>query len=527
MAGTESAGVVAAGHPLTAAAGAEILSQGGNAFDAAIAAVLTAWVTESVLTSAGGGGFLLAHTAQGHQCLFDFFTQTPRHRPVAFKPDFYPIEANFGDAVQEFHVGLGSIAVPGNVAGMWHIHQRLGRLPMAAIAAPAIRHAQAGVPVNQFMAYCFNLLRPILSATESSRAIYAPQGKLLGEGDRLHLPDMAATLQALVREGPGLFYEGELAQRLVQDSQAYGGYLSAADLSHYRVLERQPLTLNYRGHTLMTNPPPSSGGTLIAFALALLAGENGLSAPWGTAQHLHHLAHAMALTNEARRDGYDDRLYEGDVAEWFLSASHLQRYQSALSQVVNKWGSTTHISVLDREGNAASVTSSNGEGSTYVIPGTQIMLNNMLGEADLHPHGFHQWHPHQRISSMMAPTVVLQGDRPRLVIGSGGSNRIRTAILQVISNLLDFQQPLTTAVTAPRIHWEAGHLHCEPGYSPAAIADLIQSLDRSPTLGTLCPWQQPNMFFGGVHAVSQGVEGGLDGAGDPRRGGAVAIATSG
>ena len=226
----------------------------------------------------------------------------------------------------------------------------------------------------------------------------------------------------------------------------------------------------------------------------------------------------MALTNTARRDGYDSELYAADIGDRFLATAHRQPYQQALSEVLNKWGSTTHISVLDGDGNAASVTSSNGEGSAYVIPGTEIMLNNMLGEADLHPQGFHQWHPNQRISSMMAPTLVLTGDRPSLVIGSGGSNRIRTAILQVISNLLDFQQPLTAAVTAPRLHWEGGTLHLEPGYGADAIAQLPPT-----ALGTLCPWQHQNMFFGGVHAVGRDPDGTLLGAGDPRRGGAVAI----
>jgi gamma-glutamyltranspeptidase/glutathione hydrolase len=512
-------GAVAAGHPLTAAAGAEILRQGGNAFDAAIAAVMTAWVTEPVLTSAGGGGFLLAHTAHGENCLFDFFTQTPRQRPATVKPDFYPIEANFGDAIQEFHIGLGSVAVPGNVAGLFHVHRRLGRLPMAAIAAPAIHHATQGVPVNDFMGYCFNLLKPILLASPGAQAIYAPHGTLLQTGNLLTMPALAQTLKDLVEQGPGLFYEGAIAQRFLEASQTQGGYIRPADLANYQVIERSPLAMSYRGDILLTNPPPSSGGTLIAFTLSLLAELDIKGLGWGSAAHITALAQAMALTNTARRNGYDRELYDPDIAERFLATPHRQPYQAALANILNKWGSTTHISVLDSEGNAASVTSSNGEGSAYVIPGTEIMLNNMLGEADLHPHGFHQWQPNQRISSMMAPTLVLEDQRPRLVIGSGGSNRIRTAILQVISNLLDFQQPLATAVTAPRLHWEQGTLHLEPGYGADAIANVFPH-----TADNFCPWQHQNMFFGGVHAVARDRAGNLTGAGDPRRGGAVAIA---
>ncbi len=509
-------GVIAAGHPLTAEAGAEMLRQGGNAFDAAIAAVMAAWVTEPVLTGAGGGGFLLAHTAQGENCLFDFFTQTPHQRQLNRPPDFYPIEANFGDAVQEFHIGLGSVAVPGCVAGIFHIHARLGSLPLAAIAEPAIHYASQGITVNPFMAYCFELLAPILTASAEAKAIYAPQGDLLVLNDTLKMPALVDTLKDLMQQGPALFYEGAIAQRIIHDSQTQGGYLTAQSLSQYQVIERRPLTVHYRDTTFLTNPPPSSGGALIAFALELLETVEPSTLSHGSPTHLQALATAMKLTNTARRDGYDDHLYKADIVDSFLAPGHVTPYQATLHDVLNKWGSTTHISVLDEQGNAASVTTSNGEGSAYVVPNTQIMLNNMLGEADLHPQGFHQWQPNQRISSMMAPTILLQGGKPKLVLGSGGSNRIRTAILQVIINLLDGNMPLETAVNAPRLHWEQGTLHLEPGPFPACLTQL------SPTdLGQICPWQQQNMFFGGVHAVTVDAQGHFQGAGDIRRGGSA------
>lgn len=514
-----SRGVVAAGHALTAAAGAEILRQGGNAFDAAIAAVMTAWVTESVLTSAGGGGFLLAHTAQGQNCLFDFFTQTPGRNRLPQTPDFYPIFANFGDTVQEFHIGLGSIAVPGAIAGLFHIHQKLGRLPLAAVVEPALFHAQQGVTINPFLAYVFQVLEPILTASPAARDLYTQNGNLLVAGDVIKMPALADTLRQLVKSGAAAFYEGAIARQIVQDCQATGGYLTQQDLQHYRVVERQPLSLQYRDATFLTNPPPSSGGALIGFALKLLEQvELSRYAP-GSREHLRCLAQVMALTNEARRDGYDQRLYEVGVADKFLAESHLHPYQDQIKQVANKLGSTTQVSAIDAEGNAASVTTSNGEGSSYVVPGTAIMLNNMLGEEDLHPHGFHQWTPNQRISSMMAPTIVLKEGKPELVLGSGGSNRIRTAILQVISNVLDFDMPLSEAITAPRIHWERGILHSEPGYGAEALQQA-----QPPDTTEIVPWQQPNMFFGGVHAVAFDETGELHGAGDPRRGGAVAIA---
>ncbi len=492
-----------------------MLRMGGNAFDAAIAAAFTACVTESVLTSLAGGGFLLAHTAGGSNHLFDFFCQTPQAKSIKGELDFYPIEANFGDAVQEFHVGLGSMAVPGVLAGLLEVHQRFGRLPLEAITAPARHWAIHGTRIGPFRAYCFQILAPILMATPTAKAIYAPEGTLLGQGDQFYLPEFADVLDHLVATGNDLLCRGELAQRLIQDCQHQGGYLRQADLQDYRVIERQPLAVDYQGSTLLTNPPPSSGGTLIGFALNLLKDIASGHYAHGSPRHVAALRETMRQTNLARKDGYDRRLYEPDVAERFLHPHHLAQYRQQLTQGLNKWGSTTHISVLDAEGNAVSMTTSNGEGSSYVIPGTGIMVNNMLGEEDLNPHGFHQWQPDQRISSMMAPTIVLQGGKPQLVLGSGGSNRIRTAILQVVSNVLDFGMDLATAVEAPRIHWERGAFHAEPGYDRAAFeAQSIVAAD------TCTWWQQPNMFFGGVHAVAPTPKGGFDGVGDPRRGGA-------
>ncbi|MGB3137572.1 MAG: gamma-glutamyltransferase [Nodosilinea sp.] len=519
---TPNRGAVAAGHTLTAEAGADMLRQGGNAFDAAIAAAFTACVVESSLTSLAGGGFLLAHTAAGENRLFDFFCQTPGSKETERSTDFFPIHANFGDTVQEFHIGLGSMAVPGAIAGLLHVHEKLGRLPLKTIVAPAQHWAIQGTELEPFRAYSFQILTPILTATAAARAIYAPDGEVLTLGDRLTLPDFAAFLDDLVRHGADWFYQGDLAQAIAQDCQARGGYLSLKDLQTYQVIEREPLAVTYGSDTILTNPPPSSGGTLIAFALHLLAQVAPACTPPGSSRHVAVLREVMALTNLARQQGYDDHLYRTDIAQEFLSPAHLTPYldqlQVALRQGGNKWGSTTHISVVDDEGNAASITTSNGEGSAYVIPGTGTMMNNMLGEEDLSPQGFHQWPTNQRMSSMMAPTIVLQDGKPCLVLGSGGSNRIRTAILQVISNVLDFDMDIEAAVHAPRLHWERGALHLEPGFDRASIEAQGAACDDQCTW-----WQARNMFFGGVHAVAVNSDGVLSGVGDSRRGGACVV----
>ena len=508
-------GTIAAGDLRTAEAGIEIFRNGGNAFDAAAAAVLASFVTEPTLSSAAGGGFLLAHTKDNENILFDFFSQTPRQKRSKGEINFYPVALNYGDAVQEFHIGLGSMAVPGNIGGIFHVHQKLGRLPFKVVAEPAIHYARSGVKINEFQAFCLILLKEILTTSKEFRQVFAPNGELLKLGEKFYMHNFADTLSYLADQGVGEFYQGEIAHQLVKDCQASGGYLTLEDLKNYRVIERNPLFINYRGNQFLTNPSPSSGGILIAFALELLSKVDVANMGFGTRLHLQTLIEVMGLTDVAREDRYNTNLYQESVEQIFLSTEHIDIYKDKLTKTVTKWGSTTHISVIDAEGNAASVTTSHGEGSGYVIPGTGIMVNNMLGEEDLNPQGFHQWQENVRISSMMAPTIVLKDHQPEIVLGSGGANRIRTAILQVISNIIDFKMPVDAAVNNPRIHCEGGVLNIEPGFRDEVIEDLLTSNEQ------LTLWNKKNMFFGGVHTVMEAA-GSISGAGDDRRNGAFA-----
>ncbi|MCT7995828.1 gamma-glutamyltransferase [Laspinema olomoucense] len=512
-------GMIAAGHPCTAEAGIEMLRLGGNAFDGAVAAMLASFVAEPGLTSAAGGGFLLAHT-RDRNLLFDFFVQTPRSKRNAQELDFYPVPVDFGGAVQEFHIGLASMGVPGNLAGVLAVHQKLGRLPFKVVVEPAIQYATKGVVLNSFQAYLLKILNPILTASPEGRQIYAPQGTGLEAGDKLYLKDLAATLQYLAEAGIKEFYHGAIAEQLVKDCQEKGGYLTREDLSAYQVIEREPLVTQYRDETFLTNPPPSSGGVLIAFALKLLESVDFQEVGFGSVRHLQILGDVMRLTNLARSNGYDENLYIPDFGNQFLSPEHCTEYVRVLESDCNRLGSTTHISIIDGEGNAASVTTSNGEGSSYIIPETGIMVNNMLGEADLNPNGFHQWPSNRRLSSMMAPTIVLKDNRPEIVLGSGGSNRIRTAILQVISNAIDFNMDLSRAIASPRVHWENGVFHLEPGFEteePESLSNVMPNQTQE-----VIKWQEKNMFFGGVNGVRMRGDGEIEAAGDPRRNGAIA-----
>jgi gamma-glutamyltranspeptidase/glutathione hydrolase len=518
-------GAVASGHPETSRAAAAILAEGGNAFDAALAAMCTACVAEPVLASMGGGGFLLARPNQGrHQgrtIVYDFVPQTPRSRACAADVDFYPILADFGPTQQEFHIGMGSIATPGLVKGLFEAHRDLGSMPMPRIVEPAVELARGGVRMNDMQAYMFGVVGAILKSGDASRAIFESRerpGELIGDGEMLVQREMADTLEVLAIEGADLFYRGEIARSIVDDCRARGGYLTLNDMEGYRVERRAPLTLDIFSARLHLNPPPSTGGILIAFALELLRNTDPTESGFGTAAYLSRLARVMQITNRAR---VENRLHELDVetaAADLLHPALITTYRDEVLGHPPAPRGTTHISVIDAAGNAAALSLSNGEGSGYVVPGTGIMLNNVLGEDDINPHGFHRWPEDSRMSSMMAPTLVIDRDGGLTTLGSGGSNRIRTAILQVLLNRLVFAMAPEEAVNAPRLHVEDDKLSIEPGYREDAVDAL------TPAFAAVDRWQQPNMFFGGVHAVHREPGGGFGGAGDPRRGGAVAFA---
>lgn len=500
--------VIAAGHPETADAAVRVLEAGGNAFDAAVAACCAACVAEPVLASLGGGGFLLARPAGGDPVLYDFFVQTPGRRCDPGDAVLYPVTVDFGDACQEFHIGMGAIATPGVIAGLCAVQRELCRLPLPDLIAPAVRLAREGVTITAYQYGLARIVEPILRAAPAAFATQASRahpGELARPGEVLVQPELAEALEALASEGARVLYDGPWGERLVADCAAAGGHLREPDLAGYRVARRNPLPGRYRDAAIFTNPPPSLGGGLILFALRLLA-EVGLgSAERGGRAHLDALARAMALTQRLRREGG-----AGEGADP-LAAELLSIMRDGL--VVSR--GTTQISVADVAGNLASLTLSNGEGSGYVLPGTGIVLNNMLGEEDLNPLGFHAWPEKRRMGSMMAPTLVERGNGAWVVTGSSGSNRIRSAILQVLVNLIDFGLPVAEAVAAPRVHYEGGLLNLEPPVPARVLAELEA---RWPNQRL---WSAPSVFFGGSHSVTLGPDGRLDGGADPRRGGVV------
>jgi gamma-glutamyltranspeptidase/glutathione hydrolase len=499
-------GVVAAGHPVTAHAGADVLREGGNAVDAAVACVLMSWVTESPLTGPGAGGFMLIHTAGGEDHLLDFFVAAPGRGLRNPEPaELTPIDIHFSEeAVQRFNVGPSSCGAYGNPLGLSQALERFGSVGLGGLTSGPARAARESVEVVPMQAFLFEILAPIFRSTPECSELYAPGGDLLREGDHFRFPELGDLLERLGAEGPAFLYSGDVARACSDWVLERGGLLTTEDLAAYEVVEREPAGVTYQGRQVLTNPPPSSGGILIADALGIL---ERLERPHGP----DVIAEVIASTNRARDEEFLAGLNQEGYLERFLRKDALD---NVATEVRSRLGNTTHIAVLDAEGTCATVTCSNGSCSGVVVPGTGMHLNNMLGEQDLNPLGYHQHEPGARVPSMMAPTMALRDGRPEVALGSAGSNRIRSAILQTLLAVMDHGLPAEAAVARPRIHVEGPEVEAEPGVDEAALAQLEQSG------WTVRRWAELNLFFGGVQAVARNPETGeLSGGGDPRRGG--------
>jgi gamma-glutamyltranspeptidase/glutathione hydrolase len=470
-------GIVAAGHPVSAEAGAAVLRGGGNAVDAAVAACLASWVAEPLLTGPGAGGYLMVAGAGEAPVLLDFFVSAPSEGE---RSSLVPIDVSFGDAHQVFHVGAASCGAPGVTSGLEEAMRRWGSLPLSELAAGAAALARRGVALTEVQAYLFEILEGIVLSTAEAAALFAPAGRALREGEVFASDELAETIERFGAEGAAPFVTGDLAEAMVDWVARHGGTLTARDVAEYEVAAREPVRVAYRGRTVLTNPPPSAGGTLLALALERL----DAFASVGPAE----LLEAMAVAQAARTPEFVSRL-----------------------------GSTTHISVIDSEGRACAVTCTNGEGSGLVVPGTGIHVNNVMGEEDLSPLGFFTATPGQRMPSMMAPTLMVgAGGEVELALGSAGSNRIRSALLQLIVNVADRGLDARAAVESPRLHLEGGVVYTEPGID-------LSGIDLSGL--THAPFRSRNLFFGGAQAIERDpATGRLTGAGDPRRGGAAVAA---
>ncbi len=531
-------GVVASGHPAVSEAGVAILRRGGNAVDAAVGALFTSFHAEPLLGSPAGGGFLVARV-DGEPVAWDFFAAAPgrgRTGGAPWKPEpgaFWGAEVDFGAARQIFHVGPGSVAVPGILAGLVAAQAEAGRLSLAEVLEPGRVACEAGTRTHGVGAFVLTLLEPIIrSDPDFERLHVRSDGTLLQEGDRYRNPDLGRFYDLVARAGGAApFYTGSVADALVQTVGGRGGGLTREDLATYRVTRGAPLEVRLGGTRVWLPPAPSSGGMLLAYKLALLEGFPPGSP--GSREEILLLRACMAQALHARGDILGTDTPTADHAAALLDPTTVAVGRRRVRRLLGlgprplppepstPLGSTTHVSVLDAEGNAAAVTVSNGECSGLVLPGHGVFLNNFLGEEDIHPAGFHRVPPGQRLQSSMTPLLVLSEGGAVTALGSGGSNRIRTALLQVVRNRVTHGLAPGDAVRADRLHYEDGTLY---GEAATTLAEVLPALAEEGARVAL--FHGRNMFFGGAHLAERGADGIVRGVGDDRRSGAAAVLTS-
>lgn len=507
-------GAIAASDPQTAQAGAAILDAGGNAVDAVLAAAFAAFVVEPPLTSPAGAGALLYTDGTQPPSMLDCMATMPG-RGLDGLPDldFFGVEVDFGPTTQTFHIGRGSAAVPGLVGGLLEAHRRAGSMPLSQLVQPAVTYARSGFVLSTAIQWVHSLLEPIVTRTPGIREVTCIDGALAPAHSTLYNPPLADFLENLGHDAPGALAALDSAI-LAQFGPGSGGLITPLDLGQPSAVVRPALAIEFGAHTLFTNPPPSSGGGLAALTVrAFQVLDSGSS--FLDTTHVLQMARALAAASRARHLGFDAAVQAGDSIDSWLEPSGLRRALGATGVPEHPLGSTTHISVADGKGGAASLTTSNGEGCGTVLEGLGIHMNNFLGEEDINPMGFHALPAGQRMSTMMTPSIVADEHGPRLVLGSGGSNRIRSVVPQVLLNHLHYGVPLDEAVWAPRLHVEGDQLWFEsPELPPPSIEALLQAWPDA------VEFSSRNMFFGGVHCVARGQQG-WRGAGDARRGGAA------
>lgn len=479
---------VSAGHEVTLQMAAEILKMGGNAFDAAFTAHLTMYISEPCMASAGAGGFAMCFTPDEGVQMLDFFAQTPSQKYFEKDVDFYPIEVNFGNEIEQFYIGAASTAVPGSLAGIFELHSRFGSLPIDVLVDPVIDLAKNGVAVDKFQSIDMRLLEPILYNDESVREIFFNGDKLKSEGDIIFMPHLVDFLDFVKHEGSEGFYKGEFGKKIVDYSCEKGGFLVRSDFENYKTVWKKPLSTSFNNLNVFIPNASSIGGAI------------------------------MMILRKYQADFENDELKS--IINTLEVCKHLQNIEKVLknyypntnfqkSSFSSSTKGTSHFNILDKWGNAIALTCSLGEGAGYFIPGSDMQMNNMLGETFLLPNGFHSWETNVRLNSMMTPTMVVDKyNKLRYVGGSGGAGRIPYMISQVLDRYFNDGLALVNSTAAPRLYVHNNTVHFESGYKIDR-----QRLSSTPSK----EWTDASLFFGGVHSIGISENGSVEAVGDQRR----------
>jgi len=516
---TASRGMVVTNHPLGSAAGAEMLAAGGNAVDAAIGSLFALTVVEPMMVGIFGAGMTHLRLADGRHLVIDSYTTAPAaSRPDMFKPvsDTWPDYLRAEGDVNL--IGLLSVGVPGTLKAWAEAVARFGRLDLETVMQPAIRHAERGFRATPYLVAAVTETAPELARFPETARTFLPGGAPIKAGDLIVMPEYAATLRLIAAKGTGVLYGGDLGATVADYMRRDGGIITVDDLAHYRTIERQPIRGRYRGFEITGPPPPTAGGLHLVEMLNILEGFDPRGLGFGTADYFHLIAEVLKIGFADRNACTGDPAFVDIPVERLLSREHAAarraqirpdragEYGVGLAQGVAAGSAhTTHVTTADADGNVVAMTQTinNLFGSKATVPGTGMLLNNTMALFDPHPGTPASIAPGKRVTSSMAPTIVLRDGKPVWALGLPGGVRIFTSVFQAVVNLIDHRMSLQEAVEAPRIWSQGQELEMEQDI-PVAVRDAVAARGHEVVaVGGVA---------GGMNAVAFAADGTLEGA---------------
>ncbi|WP_299821825.1 gamma-glutamyltransferase [uncultured Jannaschia sp.] len=511
-----SAGMVVTNAPLGSAAGSEMLAAGGNAVDAAVAALLALTVVEPMMVGIAGGGIAHLRLPDGRHEIVDALSCAGRDMdPAMFEPDPDAAPHALDAKDRRNLVGASAVAVPGNLRGWEMLHARHGRLPFADLVEPALRAAARGFTVTPYLNGAIREHEADLARDPAIARLLLPGGRPAEPGTRLVMHDYAETLRLVQAEGAAALHGGALGRALVERLDTGGpdaGRVTMADLEGYEARLRDAIRSPYRDHVVVGPPPPASSGVHVAQMLNLLEGYDLRAMGFGTAETMHLLAEAIRVAFEDRRAASGDPDFVDVPVDRYVSKAYADEGRARLRDVGGTGRAatgrespdTTHVTVADRDGMIVTATHTlNGLfGARFMVPGTGMIPNNYMSNYDPRPGRALSIAPGKRVPTSMAPMIVLRDERPRVALGLPGGVRIFPSALQAIVNLLDHGMSLQEAVEAPRLWTDGAHLELEPAYAPMrdALAARGHDVRTVRTIG------------GGMNAIAFEPDGTMTGA---------------
>ncbi|MEM7092753.1 MAG: gamma-glutamyltransferase [Actinomycetota bacterium] len=482
---TGSQGMVATNHPLGSAAGLEMLAMGGNAVDAAIAAVFALSVVEPMMVGPLGGGYINIRMADGQALCIDNYTLAPG----AATPDMYtPVSDAWPDRLltvdRESQVGHRASGVPGNLKGWDEAHAAHGRLAWETIVAPAIRYAADGFVCSEYLSRLATDSAADIARFTATAAVFQPGGRTVAPGDRIVQPQFADSLRLIAAERSAALYYGELGRMLADDMADNGGMITTDDLASYTTRQSDPVRGTYRGHEITGPPPGNSGITLIIEMFNILEGFDIASMGFGTVESSHLLLEVLKIAFADRFAYLGDPETVDIPLEWLTSKHYGASRQADIDlarasiasagQQSGESSYTTHLTAADADGNIVAMTQTINElfGSKVMVPGTGLLLNNTQALFDPHPGTPNSIRPGKRVVSSMAPVIVSRAGRPWLGLGTPGGVRIFPSVFQALVNVIDHGMSLQQAVEAPRLWTQGQDVELEAGFDPAVRSGL-------------------------------------------------------